>query len=484
MHWTTVVGQAAKAAAPVKRASKKSIALTTYFQHPDFNMKTPEILCRGTAFLLGIGPPEPETAKGPYGHLEAAEKQRKEQVFKSIHNYTPLGRGDRPFIDMGWFEFVPRDLRPQVHVVAASHVLSPFLWRDFYPQPWLAQVRQEHCSYAVEVYDEENYKEPLAKLALNSTPIHHPEGRDLSLIHFREEESCLKILKSLGVEKLYLRDPDKLYEKGETMYFEGFSVDLPTDYQAKNVPAKDNKKVVKDDDDSDFSDSDDEDDNNKEDEDDNNRVEDSEDLRIFHPYKETGTLAFHTQENFFATTPRVLPEGLCGAPVLDVDGDLCGVVEGIVPLAHKDPRLAGSAAFHPSYILAIFVDYVERNIVKAMMPEDLFEAVEQAKTTNSPLGGTFAKDKDGNFTEDIDWDAAYDLTLNELKKKYSPEEVEAILAATQRERDEVLEIFEKEGGDMNEIIGRVRRKTLEIRDIIQHQMRNQDKPAQDNKFSK
>jgi hypothetical protein len=43
-------------------------------------------------------------------------------------------------------------------------------------------------AYSLEVYDPEKPQEALAKFALNPYPIHHPEGRDMALIHLKQEE--------------------------------------------------------------------------------------------------------------------------------------------------------------------------------------------------------------------------------------------------------------------------------------------------------
>jgi hypothetical protein len=126
----------------VTKRGIKSLALTTYFMQPDLGMTEYEDLCRGTAFLLAVDPPDP-SGKGPYGHLEAAEVDRTLRDFKRKKNFTPpIGKGNAK--DMGWLEFMPREYRPNVHVLTTSHVVSPFLWLDYYPHDWLTQVRQEH----------------------------------------------------------------------------------------------------------------------------------------------------------------------------------------------------------------------------------------------------------------------------------------------------------------------------------------------------
>lgn len=437
----------AGAASNAGKRQLKSLALSVYFKQPDLGMKDYEILSRATAFLLGVDPPETSSDDNdsPYQrHLEIARRQRETRAYKQTHEHSPAGGPEgRPLTSLSWLEYVPREVRPQVHVVCSSHVLAPFLWRDYYPHDWLTTVRAEHCAYALEVYDNVDVEnegeslEPLAKFALNPQPFHHPEGRDLALIHLQDEEASLKLMKKLGVSILYMRDMDKLYEKGENMLFDGFVVSERNVADSAEHSAASNQ----------------------------------DDNRVFYPYKANGNLSFHTSDRFFATTPEPLPEGLCGAPVLDENGDLCGAVEGIVPVDHKNTNLAGSAAFLPSFLVESFVDYVERYLLEQIMPKDLFQMVETAKKTNSIGGGVFKKDSEGNYSGETNWEEAYDITLAELRKRYSAEEVDAMLQAVERERQEVLELMDKEGGDMDEIIERVRSKTMQIREMIIDQYR-------------
>lgn len=465
MRWTTLLHQHAKATtasrtstAPSRRL--KSLALSVYFKQPDFGMKEYEILSRATAFLLGVDAPSHDgdgdsssAAKGPYAHLEAAQQRREKRQFQHAHKYSYVSGGeDREFMDIGWLEYVPREYRPQVHVVASSHVLAPYLWQDYYPHDWLKHVRAEHCTYSLEVYDPAKPKEALAKFALNKDIFHHPEGRDIALIHFQEEQSSLNLLKRLGVNILHLRDKGKLYQKGEDMFFDGFVVSEqnPTDREdfRKEMEASRSSS-------SSSSDGD----------------EANEDRRIFYPYREDGKLSFHTNDRFFANTSEPLPEGLCGAPVLDGDGDLCGTVEGIVPVDHKDKRLAGSAAFMPSHVMKDFIDYVERGLLEQMMPRDLFRMVVTAKSTNT-IGGVFGtpvSKEEGGVQRERNLEETYDAMIETLKQHYRKEEIDKILKSVEDQRKEVLEIFDREGGDLDEIVHRVRSKAMQIREMVQDQ---------------
>lgn len=136
--------------------SVKSLALSVYFKQPELGMKDYEILSRASAFLLAVDPPrlggspdkinDDDNCDDPYAHLERNERERQLKLHKQHSRYTPAGEpGDnRELTELGWLEYAPREVRPTVHCVCSSHVLAPFLWKDYYPQDWLNKVRQEH----------------------------------------------------------------------------------------------------------------------------------------------------------------------------------------------------------------------------------------------------------------------------------------------------------------------------------------------------
>ena len=308
-------------------------------------------------------------------------------------------------------------------------------------------------AYSLEVFDPENPDEALGKFALHPYPIHHPEGRDIALIHLKQEDESLKIMKDLGVQVHYLRDLDEIYEKGDPVTFDGYVVTEPNKVDTKDYKREEKAKSK----------------------------ETTEDTRVFYPYQESGKLAFHTKDRFFATAPDPLPEGLCEGPVFDKNGYVCGIVEGIVDKNHSNKDIAGSAAFMPNYMMTPFIDYAERLMLQRVLPKGLFQRAVAAKTTNSLGGGIFQKDSEGQFQPgtNASWEEAFDRAVEQLKKNHRKEEVDAILATIQRERKEVIEIMEKDGGDMTEIIERVRRRTLEIRELIHEEYRKGNKPLDD-----
>jgi len=284
----------------------------------------------------------------------------------------------------------------------------------------------------------------LGTFALNPYPIHHPEGRDVALIHLNREVESLRIMKELGVQVLYLRDLDEIYEKGDEVTFDGYAV------TEANLADRES-----------FSEE-------------TTTTANIEDKRIFFPYRQPGNLTFHTRDRFLASTTEPLPEGLCGGPVLDKNGDVCGIVEGIVPKNHSNKEIAGSAAFMPNFILTPFIDFAERFMLQRILPKGLFQRAVSAKTTNSLGGGIFEKDRQGRYQPGHHgaWEEAFDRAIDQLKENHSPEEVEAILNTVQRERKEVMEIMDKEGGDLDEVAARVRARTLQIRELIHEEYRS------------
>lgn len=315
----------------------------------------------------------------------------------------------------------------------------------------------------MEVFDPEfPEKGSLGKFALNPYPIHHPEGRDVALIHLKQEDTTLRILQDLGVEILHLRsdnkDNDAVYEKGDVVTFDGYVVTDADRADGSSFESTGKQEGAT-----------------------TTNVE--EDTRVFLPYQETGQLAFHTMDRFYATTPKPLPEGLCGGAVIDADGRLCGIVEGIVPTNHSNAKIAGSAAFMPHFVLTPFLDFAERFMLQKILPKSLFQRAVTAKTTGQLGGGIFQKDSEGRYrpsgpgtSTNLSYEEAFDRAVDQLKRNHSPEEVEAILNTIQRERREVMEIMDKEGGDLDEVAARVRARTMQIREMIHEEYRNGVQP--------
>ena len=221
--------------------TQTSLALSVHFKHPDLGMRDYEILSRATAFLVNVDPPTPEgdefetksdkhntssttthnsqgfVHKSAYPHLAENRSLREKLLHKQQYAYEPASGPRRFPHQLNWLEFCPNAFRPKVHVMASSHVLSPWLWPKYYGQDWLRLVNEEHVRYSLEVWGsgdggnkrgnkdandkEENnnvighdgklvgsYK-PLAKFALNPFPIHHPQDMDIAVIHLKQEDT-------------------------------------------------------------------------------------------------------------------------------------------------------------------------------------------------------------------------------------------------------------------------------------------------------
>lgn len=504
-----------------------SLALSVHFMHPDLGMKDYEILSRATAFLLNVDPPNPEgepsaiisssssssssthnsqghVQKTAYPHLKENRDLRKELLRRQHYSYDPASGPPRLPHQLNWLEFCPTNFRPKVHVVASSHVISPWLWPKYYGQDWLQIITQEHVRYSLEVWSDHEglnsssfnvvhhdgklkgaYK-PVAKFALNPYPIHHPNEMDVAVIHLKQEEEALKQMMKLGIQPLNLptahdfeNDDSPVFEAGERVLFQGFEVYEANMADQESVSGSEKAK------------------------------KDGDDTRVFHPYSSLGSLTFASPDRFLSQTKGgPLPEGLCGGPVIQIPAskksgkqvplNIRGVVEGIVPTNHDNSQIAGHASFIPSYRIREFVDFAERFMLEQIIDADLFKRVVEMKgRKNNTRGTVYGEDGEIIDSEDDDDDEPPDPTLmagiegtgeqydtptldkslqeivRSLREKHSPEEVDAILATVERERKEVAEILEKEGGDVDDVIARVRRRTYEDKERLMKEIEDE-----------
>jgi len=441
----------------------KSLALNVHFKHPDLGMKEYEILSRATAFLLSVDPPlsrddsSSSSSSSKYSHIAKSQEERDRILLKQDYAYDPAGGPQRKVEELGWLEFCPGKFRPLAHVVAASHVLSPWMWKNYYPQPWLEQLTQEHVRYSVDVFDPDPSTsttkgvDPLATFGVNPYPIHHPNNLDLALVHLKSEEGALEHMQSLGVEMLHLTDTERMFDRGDEVLFDGFEI-AEDHYEAmENMndqieKDKQQQKATK---------------------------GDGDDTRVFMAYNITGELIFASPERFLASTETPLPEGVCGGPVLDDDRRVCGIVEGIVPKDHEDERLAGAASFIPYFQLKQFINYAEESMLEKVVPKKIFDKIADLKRGKglnhgsnvniSGNGDAFNSNSgsDARKSGAVDLDAAYMEMVGSMRQAHTSEQVDAIIGTVEREQQEVVEILERDGGDLDEIIAQVRMRTRE-----------------------
>ncbi len=170
---------------------------------------------------------------------------------------------------------------------------------------------------------------------------------------------------------------------------------------------------------------------------------------------------FASTDRFLTSTPTPLPEGLCGGPVIDKDDRVCGIVEGIVPKDHEDEKIAGAASFIPSFRIRDFIEYAEKIMLQEILPKRVFDKVVEMKK-GLPLNHSSNKidlglvDPNEEGTNEM-----YHKAMESLRKTHSAEQVEAILDTIEKEQKEVMDIIEREGGDLDDVIASVRQKTIE-----------------------
>ncbi|KAL9180262.1 hypothetical protein ACHAXT_008232 [Thalassiosira profunda] len=449
--------------------------------------------------------------KSAFPHLRENRAVRNALLRRQDYKYDPAGGPPRHAHQLNWLEFLPAAFRPKVHVVSSSHVISPWMWPRYYGQDWLKVVTQEHVRYSLEVWgtssggksdkrDGEAIRhegklhgsyEPLAKFALSPYPIHHPKEMDVAVIHLKDEDDALKHITDLGVRPLHLptmheleTSADPVFRPGERVLFQGFEV-----YEAN---ATDRETLS--------------------DAESNKSDAAVDDERIFHPYSALGTLTLASPDRFLARTGGgSLPEGLCGGPVIKLPNEtnedapltIRGVVEGIVPPNHENPQLAGLASFLPSYRMREFVDFAERVMLEHIIDPELFTRVVDMKEKKQRRGTTYetgrgdevrerndatrleGDDDEGSpddpgvrvgmegIAEESDTpqlDQEYQDIVASLREHHTPEEVDAILATVEREQEEVVKIMETKGGDMDDVIEDVRRRTYEEKDRIMREI--------------
>ena len=172
-------------------------------------------------------------------------------------------------------------------------------------------------------------------------------------------------------------------------------------------------------------------------------------------------MTFASSDRFLTSTPKPLPEGLCGGPVIDTDNRVCGIVEGIVPNDHEDKKIAGAASFIPSFRIKEFIEYAEKVMLQEILPKHVFDKVVEMKKGN-PLNHSTNKIELGMVDENEEaTNEMYQNVMDSLRKTHSPEQVEAILDTIEKEQQKVMDIIEREGGDLDDIVARVREKTMQ-----------------------
>jgi gas vesicle protein len=155
------------------------------------------------------------------------------------------------------------------------------------------------------------------------------------------------------------------------------------------------------------------------------------------------------------------------------------VVEGIVPMNHENKSMAGAASFIPSPRIRDFLDFAEHEMLQKIVPDDVFKKVVNIKAGNELKANEkemeMAPSSSSSPQEGSEIEGLYGNIVESMRKHHTVEEVDAILATVDKERKEVTEFLEKEGGDVDDAIAMVRERANEERTKIMNEiMENQE----------
>jgi hypothetical protein len=164
-----------------------------------------------------------------------------------------------------------------------------------------------------------------------------------------------------------------------------------------------------------------------------------------------------------------------------------------MPDNFEDKRMAGAASFIPGPRLSEFIGFAEEIMLKEIFPEKMFDMVvdykkgrgrEEVEYNMEGSGAPEESEKEESQAMKSKLGAAFEDRIESLKQHHTMEEVNAILTTIRRERDEVMDIWNREGGDLDEIIARVRAKTRQTQMEIRASLDDKEKQEMPRKLSK
>lgn len=247
-----------------------SVSISSWFRLADQGMLQHEMLCRGTAF--GVRLPQRKSKHAPL-------------IF-----------------------------------FTCSHVAAPWRWPKLYPVPWLEHVREEHSRCVLHVTEVQTGR-VLERFLMDSNVVHH-DSLDVCALRLQDQEKVMQRMAMHGLPLHPLVLSERVPSSGNAVVSPGFAVE--------RVQRKADDGSMSDGEDGEYTEV----------------VEDLEtggsirlDLRTDQEPRRLcvsmGTVSHYKdrQARGFAVMDRVLGDGVCGAPLLDLrqEGRCVGLVEGIVP---------------------------------------------------------------------------------------------------------------------------------------------------------
>lgn len=202
------------------------------------------------------------------------------------------------------------------YVLCSSHVVSPWLWKNYYSLKWLDEIPSQHLNYSLDVLHDNSLI--LENIRCLASLVHHPDGYDMAMIHLVKEKEILFKLHKWSVQVWELENFET-YGLGQVVHIKG-----------NHVNGQDEIIDILDD----F----------------------LKDNRILSPYTTYGSIVARGKERNLVWTDSPLPQGVCGAPVV-TRGQVTGIIEGVVPNKFKKKYISGSAVFLTLSIIRDFLKY-------------------------------------------------------------------------------------------------------------------------------
>lgn len=222
-----------------------SMSITTWFCVPEFGMKDMEVLCRGSAFLV------------------------RTKAWKADPN-----------------------MKPNFHVLTASHVVAPWRWPKLFPEEYLRHVNEKHTHYTVEM----RYPDGLMFCQGDMHPrVFHHGHRDMASLYIGPETEIVEHYSEngleIGLDLLSDKSPKYPLQVGQELHFHGHDVVAAPPSETRIWTENEEIPIEM-------------------------RDESTYDRRVV-PTMFKGKLQGRTANQVFSTTlPFILPVGMCGGPVL------------------------------------------------------------------------------------------------------------------------------------------------------------------------
>lgn len=230
------------------------------------------------------------------------------------------------------------------HLLTASHAVAPWKYPKLYPGKWMQGLNETHTHYTFELRHDNGVYKSQTELAPIS---YHHSSRDLAVLHLDDDKEAAEVLEAFGfiAEEL----SDRQFLEQEKLQFHG--------HEMASLNNNSNE-------DSNFGGSNERKEGDPFDSHPSTNIQDSS---IPVPQIVSGFFFSGSSKQSFARTSPMLSYGMSGGPVTFSSGkraidsksgfseeqqknfkpsvEVCGLLEGVVPLDHENKDLRGLASF-------------------------------------------------------------------------------------------------------------------------------------------